>query len=177
MNKILKEILSTSIYLLVVLIFTIVIVKYVAQSTQVLGDSMEPTLIDKDYLIVDKLSYNIGEPKRFDIVLFPFKYEKRTYYIKRIIGLPGETVYIDDNGNIYINDKILHESYGNAVILKPGLAANKLCLGEDEYFVLGDNRNNSCDSRDPSVGIIKRDKIVGKALFRFWPVKSIKIVK
>ena len=109
MNKTLKEILSTSIYLLMVLALTFLVVTYVGQRTKVSGSSMEPTLNDGDNLIVDKISYRFAEPERFDIIVFPFRYEERTYYIKRIIGLPGETVYIDDNGNIYIDGEILEE--------------------------------------------------------------------
>ena len=104
MNRKLKEILSTSLYLLVVLVLTFLVVTYVGQRTQVIGSSMEPMLSDGDNLIVDKISYRFQDPQRFDIIVFPFQYEENTYYIKRIIGLPGETVYIDENGQIFIND-------------------------------------------------------------------------
>ncbi len=92
--------------------------------------------------------------------------------MKRIIGLPGETVQIDLSGNIYINGEILEEDYGLEPINFPGLAQDPITLGEDEYFVLGDNRNNSSDSRDPSVGNIKRDDIMGKAWVRIWPLNK-----
>ena len=98
MNKRLKDILSTSIYFLIVLILTFLVVTYVGQRTMVIGSSMEPMLSDGDNLIVDKLSYRFNEPQRFDIIVFPFRYAEKTYYIKRIIGLPGETVFIDENG-------------------------------------------------------------------------------
>lgn len=98
MNKTLKEILSTSIYLLVVLILTLLMVTYVGQRTKVIGNSMSPMLSDGDNLIVDKISYRFQEPQRFDIIVFPFRYAEKTYYIKRIIGLPGETIRIDDEG-------------------------------------------------------------------------------
>ena len=97
--------------------------------------------------------------------------------MKRIIGLPGETVQIDLEGNIYINGEILEEDYGLEPILFPGLAAEPITLGEDEYFVLGDNRNNSSDSRDASVGNIHRDDIVGKAWVRIWPLNKIGVLK
>ena len=161
MNRKLKEILSTSLYLLVVLVLTFLVVTYVGQRTQVIGSSMEPMLSDGDNLIVDKISYRFQDPQRFDIIVFPFQYEENTYYIKRIIGLPGETVYIDENGQIFINDVLLKESYGKEVILDSGRAYEPITLGIDEYFVMGDNRNNSSDSRDPAVGNIHRDELIG----------------
>lgn len=169
MKKFLKEVLNTSIYILVVLLATYLIVKFVAVRTEVIGSSMEPTLSNQDNLIVEKISYNLGDPERFDVIVFPFKHAERTYYIKRVIGLPGETVQIDGDGNIYIDGEILVESYGKEVIKNPGLAAETIHLSSDEYFVLGDNRNDSADSREPSVGNIQRDDIVGRAWLRFVP--------
>lgn len=169
MKNILKEILSTSIYILVVLVITFLIVKYVAVRTEVIGPSMEPTLHSEDNLIVEKVSYRFHEPERFDVIVFPFRYAERTYYIKRIIGLPGETIQIDEDGNIYINGEVLKENYGKEVIKNPGLASEPILLGQNEYFVLGDNRNDSADSRDPSVGNIYRKDIIGRAWIRFWP--------
>lgn len=177
MNRKLKEILSTSLYLLVVLVLTFLVVTYVGQRTQVIGSSMEPMLSDGDNLIVDKISYRFQEPQRFDIIVFPFQYEENTYYIKRIIGLPGETVYIDENGQIFINDVLLKESYGKEVILDSGRAYEPITLGIDEYFVMGDNRNNSSDSRDPAVGNIHRDELIGKAWVRIWPLNKIGMIK
>ncbi|MGN1315152.1 MAG: signal peptidase I [Lachnospiraceae bacterium] len=176
MKKILKEILSTSLYLLVVLLACYLIVRYIGQRTEVVGSSMETTLSDGDNLIVDKISYRLGEPKRFDIIVFPYQYDKDTFYIKRIIGLPGERVHIDNKGTIYINGEILEESYGREIINSPGLAAEEIQLGEDEYFVLGDNRNNSSDSRDISVGNIHRKDIMGKAWIRIWPLSKIEVL-
>lgn len=169
MKKILKEILSTSIYILVVLLITFLIVKFVAVRTEVIGPSMQPTLQSEDNLIVEKLSYRFGEPERFDVIVFPFQYAERTYYIKRIIGLPGETIQIDEAGTIYINGEVLNESYGKETIKNPGVASEPILLGQNEYFVLGDNRNDSADSRDPSVGSVYRKDIIGKAWIRFWP--------
>ena len=177
MNKKLKEILSTSLYLLVVLALTFLIVTYVGQRTKVIGSSMEPMLEDGDNLIVDKISYRFEEPRRFDIIVFPFRYEEKTYYIKRIIGLPGETVYIDESGAVYINGEVLKESYGKETIIDPGRAFEPVVLGEDEYFVMGDNRNNSSDSRDPVVGNIHRDEFIGKAWMRIWPLDKLGMIK
>ena len=172
-----KEILSNSLFLLVVLIMTLLIVKYVGQRTVVVGDSMENTLPNGDNLIVDKISYRFGDPKRFDVIVFPFEYKDETYYIKRIIGLPGETVRIDNDGNIYINEMLLEEHFGAEVIKDPGLAYGGITLGEDQYFVLGDNRNHSSDSRTPSVGLIERDHIIGRAWVRIFPLNKFGGIK
>ena len=109
--------------------------------------------------------------------MFPFRYAEKTYYIKRIIGLPGETVYIDEEGKIYIDGEILTENYGKEVIVDPGRAYEPITLGEDEYFVMGDNRNNSSDSRDPVVGNIHRDEFIGKAWMRIWPLDKMGMIK
>lgn len=177
MNKALKEILSTGIYLLIVLGLTYLVIMYVGQRTEVNGESMEPTLSDGDNLIVDKITYRFQDPERYDIIVFPFKYEKSTYYIKRIIGMPGETIRIDKDGVIYVNDEIVNEYYGREVILDPGIAKNEITLGEDEYFVMGDNRNNSTDSRDPMVGNIDRDDILGRAWLRIWPLSKFELLE
>lgn len=177
MKSVLKEILSISIYLLLVFCAAYLIVTYVGQRTQVSGSSMETTLSDGDHLIVDKISYRFGSPERFDIIVFPFQYDTDTYYIKRIIGMPGETVQIDDSGAIYIDGEVLEESYGREVIQSPGRASDPIQLGDDEYFVMGDNRNNSSDSRDPSVGNIHRRDIIGRAFIRIWPFSKFGILK
>lgn len=177
MKKVLREILSTSLYLLVVLCLTYLVIHFVGQRTQVSGSSMEPKLSDEDNLIVDKITYQFKEPERFDIIVFPFQYKEDTYYIKRIIGMPGETVYIDGEGQIYINDEVLDESYGKEVIQDAGRASTPITLKDDEYFVMGDNRNNSTDSRDISVGNIKRDSIIGRAWLRIWPFGKFGFIK
>ena len=177
MKKVLSEILSTSLYLLIVLCLTYVVIHFVGQRTQVVGQSMENTLNNDDNLIVDKLTYRFNEPKRFDIVVFPYRYEKDTYYIKRIIGLPGETVFIDEEGNIFIDEELLQEDYGKETILDAGRAYEPITLGEDEYFVMGDNRNNSQDSRDPAVGNISGEDIIGRAWVRIWPLNKFGILK
>lgn len=177
MNKVLREILSTSAYILFVLCAIYLLIHFVGQRTQVLGSSMEPKLSSEDNLIVDKISYRFHEPERFDIIVFPYHYENNTYYIKRIIGMPGETVQIDGEGNILIDGEVLEENYGKEVIQSPGRAYEEITLGDDEYFVMGDNRNNSTDSRDPSVGNIKRDEIIGRAWLRIWPLDKFGLIK
>ena len=177
MKKVLKEILSTSLYILGVLCITYLVIHYVGQRTQVQGSSMEPKLSNEDNLIVDKISYRFHDPERFDIIVFPFQYEENTYYIKRIIGLPGETVQIDEEGNIWIDGEILEENYGKEVIQNPGRAYEPITLGEDEYFVMGDNRNNSTDSRDPSVANVKRKDIIGRACLSILPLSKFGFIK
>lgn len=177
MRKVLKDLLGTSIYLLIVLVLTFLVVTYVGQRTKVSGSSMEPTFSDGDNLIVDKISYRFEDPERFDIIVFPFRYTEKTYYIKRVIGLPGETIYIDEEGNIYIDGEVLKEDYGKEIIVDPGRAYEPITLGADEYFVMGDNRNNSSDSRDPAVGNIHRDEFIGKAWMRIWPFDKMGMIK
>lgn len=167
-----QELLSFACYFIVVLILSFVIVNFVAQRTEVVGTSMNPTLENGDNLIVDKLSYWFNDPKRFDIIVFPYPKEPDKHYIKRVVGLPGETVQIID-GYVYINGEKLDESYGSDVMNTAGIAQDPIVLGPDEYFVLGDNRNNSEDSRYAAVGNIKRSDITGRAWLRIWPFDSI----
>ena len=172
-----REIFSMMFYLIFVVAATLLIIRFVGQRTEVSGHSMEDTLDDGDNLIVEKLTYRFRDPVRYDIIVFPYKYKEDTYYIKRIIGLPGEMVQITEEGNILINGEILEESYGREVMKSPGIAADPIILGEDEYFVLGDNRNASADSRDPSVGVISGKDIVGRACLRIWPLNKFGILK
>lgn len=177
MKNVLKEILSTSLYILFVLCAVYLVIHFVGQRTQVQGSSMEPKLSSGDNLIVDKISYRFHDPERFDIVVFPFRYEENTFYIKRVIGLPGETIRIDEEGNILINGEILKEEYGKETIRNPGRAYEEITLADDEYFLMGDNRNNSTDSRDPSVGNVRRDEIIGRAWLRIWPLNKFGFIK
>ena len=166
---------GTLLYLLVIVLLTWVIVTFVGQRTKVDGHSMEPTLSDGDNLIVDKLSYRFRDPERYDIIIFPGPEEfgQHPYYIKRIIGMPGETVQIKD-GKVYINDKELKSDvYGiTDYIDYPGIAEEPITLGDDEYFCLGDNRPVSQDSRYEEVGPVKRSIIVGKVWIRIWPLNK-----
>lgn len=155
----------------------IVISKFVAVRSVVDGDSMNNTLQDHDNLIVEKVSYYFHEPERFDIIVFELKDEPGVHYIKRIIGLPGDTVQIK-HGKVFINQEELTEDvYGNAVIENGGNASLPITVGEDEYFVLGDNRNDSSDSRFNKVGLVKKNQFLGKAVFRFFPFNKIKVLK
>ena len=175
-SSIVREILGFLLYVMMVVGITFFIITFIGQRTYVSGSSMENTLHHGDNLIVDKLTYRFSKPKRYDIIVFPFRYQEKTYYIKRIIGLPGETIQIQD-GVIWIDGEVLQESYGREVMKNAGLAADMITLGEDEYFVLGDNRNDSTDSRDPSVGVIHKDEIIGRSWLRIWPLDKIGVLK
>ena len=173
---ILREILGFLIYVGIVVGITFFIITFVGQRTYVSGSSMENTLSHGDNLIVDKITYRFSDPKRYDIIVFPFRHEENVYYIKRIIGLPGETVQVID-GYVYIDGEQLDEHYGNELMENPGIAAEPLMLEEDQYFVLGDNRNHSSDSRDPSVGVIRRENLLGRAWIRIWPFERFGAIK
>ncbi|HEX3020959.1 MAG TPA: signal peptidase I, partial [Lachnospiraceae bacterium] len=168
-----KEII---IYGLLLLIVIFIVPKYIVGRSPVEGSSMQNTLYDKESVMVSKISYIVGDPERFDIVTFyPYGRDIDEYYVKRIIGLPGETVQII-GADIYINGKILKESYGKEPINDPGFAKEKITLDDDEYFVLGDNRNASTDSRFVEVGNVQRKNIDGKVFLRVWPLKSFGLV-
>ncbi|MCR5580135.1 MAG: signal peptidase I [Pseudobutyrivibrio sp.] len=175
-KAVVKEIVSVIINVLICFFVVFLITHFVGQRTVVSGSSMEDTLSDGDNLIVDKISYRIHDPERFDVVVFPYKYEEDTYYIKRIIGLPGENVRIDSAGVIYINGEAIEDKYGTEEILNAGLASTEILLGPGEYFVLGDNRNNSTDSRFEQVGNVMGDDIVGKAWLRVYPFGEFGLV-
>ena len=175
MKEIIKELSGWLLYIVLIIALTWIVVTFVGQRTEVSGSSMETTLSDKDQLIVDKMTYRFRNPKRYDIVVFPYQYQDNTYYIKRIIGLPGETVQIL-SGMVYIDGMRLDEHYGNEIMENPGIAEEPLTLGEDEYFVLGDNRNNSSDSRASDVGLIHRKDLIGRAWIRVWPLSQIGVI-
>ena len=168
--NIVKDLIFLCIYIIIVIGICWAVLTFVGQRTEVSGESMSNTLHSGDTLWIDKLEYEFGSPKRFDVVVFPYGDDDETFFIKRIIGLPGETVYIDEDGVIYINDEPLEgDVYGREAIAsdKRGVAAEEITLGDDEYFVLGDNRNNSRDSRVEDVGNIHKKDIIGRAVFRF----------
>ncbi len=170
------EYMKISVITVVVMILILILISCVAQRTVVNGDSMYPTLENNESVIVNKLAYKFEEIERFDVVIFPHYNEKKSeeiFYVKRVIGMPGEIIRIE-NGNIYINDEQLEEYYGYYDMDLPffeGVAQDDYYIGEDEYFVIGDNRNNSEDSR--TFGCISEDIITGKAAFRIYPFSRI----
>jgi signal peptidase I len=156
------------------------IVYYALERTDMVGISMENTLKDGDQIIINKFSYRFDDPKRFDVIVFQQSGKEHSYYdIKRIIAMPGEKLLIKD-GVIYINGNPLKEAVNVEPMANYGLASEEITLEENEYFVLGDNRNNSEDSRFASVGMIRRDDIIGKAFLRMKPfnfVSKLNLVK
>ncbi len=176
-GSIFRELLGWIFYFLIIIGLTYIIITYVGQRTAVEGSSMEATLSDGDHLLVDKLSYRFWEPERYDIIVFPYQHAENTYYIKRIIGMPGETVHVAD-GHAYIDGTVLESDiYGAEEMAAADMAEHPITLGDDEYFVLGDNRNHSQDSRDPAVGLIRREDIVGKAWVRIYPFDHMGFIK
>ena len=172
------EIVDVITYIGIAFFLVAILIQFVVQRDVVDGESMMNTLRDEDNILVDKLTYQFSDPQRFDIVLFPYgEGDEELCFIKRVIGLPGETVQISRSGDIFIDGEFLEEYYGFEDIQqdKRYLAADGYTLQEDEYFVMGDNRNNSYDSRQ--IGGIKRDDIIGRAVFRIYPLKSLGFIK
>ena len=158
-----KENLSQSFMaILIGFILFKLIVRFVAVGALVCGTSMEPTLKDGQKVMSSIISYYLAEPERFDVVIIDHPREK--YIVKRIIGLPGERVRIDEDGKVYINDVCLVEEFISEPIFDSGIASEEICLGVDEYFVLGDNRNGSTDSRSEIIGNISRAWIIAKVI-------------
>lgn len=161
-----KNLIALGICVVIAIVIALIITNFVASHTKVEGNSMESTLENGDDIIVEKFSYLTGDPERYDIIVF--RESESVNYIKRVIALPGETIQITE-GKIYINERAVFDTYGNAKMEDGGIAEKPIKLGQDEYFVLGDNRNASKDSRDKAVGVIKRDQIIGKAWLRVLP--------
>ena len=172
------EIVDVITYIGIAFFLVAILIQFVVQRDVVDGESMMNTLQDEDNILVDKLTYQFSDPQRFDVVLFPYgEGDEELCFIKRVIGLPGETVQISRSGDIFIDGEYLEEYYGFEDIQqdKRYLAADGYTLQEDEYFVMGDNRNNSYDSRQ--IGGIKREDIIGRAVFRIYPFKSLGFIK
>lgn len=173
-QAIIKDLIT---YAIIFVVCLYILPTFVIQKTIVDGPSMEDTLHDKDQLMVEKISYHLDALKRFDIIVFyPYGRKNKEYFVKRIIGLPGETIQIKGE-DIYINDKKLSEHYGKDPIVKAGIAANPITLAEDEYFVMGDNRTLSFDSRYEEVGPVKRENIGGRVILRVWPLNKFGLME
>lgn len=167
MRKVLWSFFEIFETVVIALIAVFLIRVFIAQPFLVNGSSMEPNFHNGNYLLVDEITYDFKDPARGDVVVFTPPFNENSYYIKRIIGLPGEEVAISNKGVKIINEdeeKFLNESYIRGVISFPD---KEVKLGEDEYFVMGDNRNASYDSR--SWGPLKGEDIVGVVRFRLWP--------
>lgn len=162
-----KEIFEMIFSTFVVIFIALAITYFVGMRTSVIGDSMEPALYNGQEILINRFIYNFTSPKRGDIIVFlPNGNQKTHYYVKRVVALPGETVQII-GGRVYINGEMLEENEDFDKIVNPGIAENEITLGVDEYFVLGDSRNNGEDSRSGNIGAISKDNIIGQAWFRF----------
>jgi signal peptidase I len=163
-----KEFVKDTLKYVIFVVAVIVIAVYVIGLQQIVGDSMNPTFKNNDVILIDKLTPSFVELKRGDVISFYF--EESKYLIKRIIGLPGETLEIKDD-KIYINGKAIKDYVKDVHTSDFSLSEYGYeRIPDDMYFVLGDNRENSMDSRDYRVGLVKRENIVGKKLIRLWPL-------
>ena len=172
-KKFFKSLLIWIIEIVLVILAAYLIIEYAVEKTTMMGVSMNTTLNEGDKIIINKLAYIKGEPERFDVIVFSQSKSGHGYYnIKRVIGLPGETVEIV-NGAVYINGVQLKEVIDVEAMRVAGLADEAILLGENEYFVLGDNRNYSEDSRFANIGIVVKNDIIGKAWLRLEPFSII----
>ena len=165
-RKIITECLT---YVIIIFLCVFIVPKYIVQRTIVKGTSMENTLHNGDNLLVEKVSYLFSDPERFDIVVFyPYGKDEEEYYVKRVIGLPGETIQIIGS-DIFIDGEKLDENYGKEPITYAGIASSPYKLNDDEFFVIGDNRTASFDSRYVEIGPVTRDKLSGQVILRMYP--------
>ncbi|MBR6307174.1 MAG: signal peptidase I [Lachnospiraceae bacterium] len=175
---VLKEIFSWIFWIGISAVTAVVLVVVFGLRTNVVGNSMEPHLYAGQEILINRLVYQISEPKFGDVIAFqPNGNENAHYYVKRVIGVPGDTLVIK-NGRVFINDTELKEDDSFDKIADPGIAESEVYLKDGEYFVLGDNRNFSEDSRSGNIGIVKHDYIIGKVWFKLSDkLENIGIVK
>ena len=163
--------------LIAVILLAVFVVVFFCERVTITGHSMEAELADGDVVLVDQVRYHFGEPGRFDVIVFDMENNgaDRTY-VKRIIGLPGERIQII-NDTVYVNGAPLAASEELTHVALSGLAEEEIVLGPDEYFVLGDNRESSEDSRFPNIGNVKRSQIRGCVWFRVAPFKDLGLIR
>lgn len=168
MNKKVKSILEYAIIIIIV----ILIRTFITTPAKVDGASMEPTLSNNNFVLVNKMDYKLNELKRFDIIVIKYSNKK---IVKRVIGLPFEYVSYKD-GKLYINKKEVKESFDKSTVSDFNLESiGYLKIPGDKYFVVGDNRENSLDSR--SIGLISKEDIIGKVCFRIYPLNKMNMIK
>ncbi len=166
-----REFIFDFVKLIVVIVVILFLMIYVVSITQVVGSSMSSTLQDGDVLILNKIKYRFTDIKRGDII--SLEYADTKYLIKRVIGLPGDTVSIRDN-TLYINGEVYVENYLDEGLVYDDFDLSSLgydVIPEDMYLVLGDNRPDSLDSRE--IGLITKDEVIGKVSFRIWPLNKL----
>ena len=173
----LREVIVWTFQIAIVCLLAFVCVYYFGQRVSMIGDSMKPELANGNITLISKAAYSMGTPKRGDIVAFkPNGNESSHYYIKRIVGLPGETITVVD-GKIQVNGREIRERYETTEIEELGILSEPVTLKNNEYFVLGDNRNNSEDSRFATVGNIKKENVIGKAWFEITGITDFGFIK
>lgn len=156
--------------LVVVAALSVLIATLVMPVLQISGISMQPTLRDKEIVVLVKSS----KPKSGDIIAF---YYQSKVLLKRVIGQPGDVIDMDSDGNVFVNGEILREPYISENSIGESDIQFPFCVPESKYFVLGDNRKISVDSRSSVIGCVEKDRIVGVVVFRVWPLKSISLIK
>ena len=167
-----EPIIKAIVDIIVIVCAAFLMINFFFDNTSITGHSMNNTLKNDDVMLVNKVAFKYRDPKRYDVIIFkPNIGNVSDYYTKRIIGLPGETVQIID-GKVYIDGDVLKDDVIDEVIYNAGNAAKPIKLGYNEYFVLGDNRNNSDDSRFSNVGFVKYEDIVGMPWFVVYPFSS-----
>ncbi|WP_315114900.1 signal peptidase I [uncultured Clostridium sp.] len=168
-----KELVELGKSILMAIIAAFLIITFVFETVSVDGLSMYPTLNNKDRLIVEKVTYYFRKPKPGDIVVIKYPANPKEKFIKRVIATGGDKIRIEDN-KVYVNDKPLEENYINEETMENFY---EVTIPENTIFVMGDNRNNSLDSRNQKVGFVKYNMVVGKAALRLYPFNKFGTLK
>lgn len=176
-NLIVDHIVKWIVDIVVVLVLALFVMHFFGTKVSVVGNSMSEELVNNDQVLINTLIYRLREPKRMDVIAFSKTdtNQNSTSYIKRIIGLPGETIQIKE-GYIYINGELWNHSFNDGTIVNAGLASNVVNLAKNEYFVIGDKPNNSEDSRAATIGTVKKNEIKGTVWLIIEPFVRIGLV-
>ena len=172
-----KEVMIWTIQILTIVFIAYVCVSFFGVRSNVVGQAMAETLKSGDQVLINKFVYIISDPKAGDVIVFlPNGNEKSHYYVRRVIAVPGDVVQIKD-GAVYVNEKLYNEITDVAAMEDAGVAGEAIKLGKDEYFVLGDNRNWSKDSRFWNDTFVEKEEILGKAVLRYWPLNKMGVIE
>lgn len=166
--RLLREVLEVA----VITLLLFILVRGVVQNYRVEGPSMTPTLLNSQYILVDKVQYVFSSPRRGDVIVFKWPRDTSEDFVKRVIGVPGDTVHVDANGQVTVDGVVINEPYVND--LTNPYQPNTWTLGPNQYFVLGDNRGDSSDSRD--WGPVPRDDVIGRAELVYWPLSKVHVL-